>query len=143
MQLKVYLHMPEDKITFRTEIEFIGSIEEFTQVAEALVKLPIRLRVEWPPDHTAGCWPLPLDQLLSRSFIKKVIADRPRFVIPDPGIYGGIRPPHLHVKNEIVLLDRSQFKDLVGRVAHELAGRIAERADYTETVDAIRHLAVR
>jgi hypothetical protein len=105
MQLKVYLHMPEDKITFRTEIEFIGSIEEFTQVAEALVKLPIRLRVEWPPDHTAGCWPLPLDQLLSRSFIKKVIAE--------------------------------------GRVAHELAGRIAERADYTETVDAIRHLAVR
>ncbi len=128
-----------EKITFRTEIEFKGTLEEFVKVATTLVELPIRIRVEWPPGHTAGCWPIGPEELLPRKILDKIIEDMPRIKIIR-GIRGGIRDPHLHIGDEIVLIDRKRFKEVVGQVAMELAGRLAERADYTETVGAIRNL---
>ncbi len=128
-----------DKITFKTEIEFKGSIAEFEKVAAALVELPIRIRVEWPPGHTAGCWPIGPEELLSKKVLEKVTEGMPRIKIIK-GIPGGIRDPHLHIENEVALLDRARFKEVVGQVAMELAGRLAERAEYVETVGAIRNL---
>lgn len=126
-------------ITFRTEIEFKGSIAEFEKVAVALAELPIRVRVEWPPGHTAGCWPIGPEELLSKKVLERVTEGMARFkIIRD--IPGGIRDPHLHIRDEVVLLDRARFKEVVGQVAMELAGRLAERAEYTETVGAIRKL---
>lgn len=127
-----------EKITFRTEVEFIGSTAEFEKVAAALIELPIRIRVEWAPCHTAGCWPVPPFRLLSKKAIERVTEGMPRIIIKD--IAGGIRDPHLHIGEEAVLLDRAKFKELVGQVAMELGGRLAERAEYTETVGAIRNL---
>lgn len=130
-----------EKITFRTEIEFKGSIEEFEKVAAALVELPIRIRVEWPPGHTAGCWPIAPEELLSKKVLDRVTEAMPRIKAEIiRGIRGGIRDPHLHIKNEVMILNRVRFKEVVGQVAMELAGRLAERADYTETVGAIRNL---
>lgn len=136
------MSVTDQRITFRTEIEFKGSTEEFEKVATALARLPIRLRVEWPPDHTAGCWPIGPEQIISKQVLDKVIEGMPQLkIIRD--IRGGIRNPHLHVKDQVVLLDRARFKEVVGQVAMELAGRIAERAEYTEAVGAIRNLAPR
>ena len=126
-------------ITFRTEIEFKGSIAEFEKVAAALVELPIRVRVEWPICHTAGCWDIAPEELLSKKVLERVTEGMARFKIIR-GIPGGIRDPHLHIRDEVVLLDRARFKEVVGQVAMELAGRLAERAEYTETVGAIRNL---
>jgi ABC-type siderophore export system fused ATPase/permease subunit len=42
------------------------------------------------------------------------------------GIRGGIRNPHFHVADEIVLLDDGRFKELVGQVAKELAKDLLE-----------------
>jgi len=128
-----------EKIIFRTEIEFKGSIEEFEKVAATLVELPIRIRVEWPPGHTAGCWPIAPEELLSRKILDKIIEGMPRIKIIR-GIDGGIRNPHLHIGDEVVLINRERFKELAGQVAMELAERLAERADYVETVGAIRNL---
>lgn len=128
------------KITFRTEIEFKGSIEEFEKVAAALVKLPISIRVEWPPEHRAGCWPIAPERILTKEMLNKVIEDMPRLKIIRP-FPGGIRHPHLHVKNEVILIDKARFKEVVGQIAMELAGKVAERAEYTEVVGAIRNLA--
>ena len=128
-------------ITFRTEIEFKGSAEEFGTVAAALVELPIRIRVEWPPGHLAGCWPVSIGHVLSDKILDKITEGMPRInakIIQ--GIAGGIRDPHLHLGDEIVLLDRIRFKQVAGQVAQELVERLADKAGYTETVGAIRNL---
>ena len=129
----------DDNITFRTEIEFKGPIAEFEKVAVALAELPIRIRVEWPPDHTAGCWPIGPEEIINPKILGKVTEGMRRIKIVR-GIKGGIRDPHLHLKDEVVLLDRTRFKEVVGHVAMELGGRLAERSEYVETVGAIRHL---
>jgi len=129
----------DQEIKFRTEIEFRGTLEEFTEVATALTKLPIKLRVEFPHGHTAGCWPFPPDGILSKRVLDRVIADMPRVKLVKD-IYGGIRNPHLHIADDLVLLDRERFKSFVGQLAMEVAGNIAEKADYTDAVGAIHGL---
>jgi hypothetical protein len=120
------------KITFRTEIEFKGSVGEFQKVAATLVKLPIRLRAEWPPEHTCGCWPGGPPQVPDGPL-------EPDIVIGP--IAGGIRDPHLHMEGGIALLDRKQFKEVITKAATDLAGKLAETADHVEAVGAIRNLA--
>ena len=77
----------EREITFRTEIEFKGSIEEFQQLSADLVKLPIRLRAEWPPTHTAGCWPVAPEKILDNSSQIELngVGDNPVF-FPDENL---------------------------------------------------------
>lgn len=89
----------------------------------------------WPtPEHPAGglmidTVPLPerplpgiiaVTGLLSTELLGKIAEGMPRVKI-NKGIHGGIRNPHLHVANEVVLLDRARFKQLVGQVAEQLA----------------------
>lgn len=89
----------------------------------------------WPtPESKAGelmidTVPLPeqpfpgikgVTKLLSRELLDKIAKDMPRFKIIK-NIDGGIRNPHLHVENEVVLLDKARFKEVVGQVAMELA----------------------
>lgn len=128
------------EITFRTEIEFKGSIAEFQQLSTDLVKLPVRLRAEWPPTHTAGCWPVAPERIIDGGLLEKITSDQPRVKILKD-IYGGIRNPHFHIKDEIVLLARDRFQELVKNVAGELAVQIAAKADYAETLGAIQDLA--
>jgi hypothetical protein len=128
-------------ITFKTEIEFRGSAEEFGKVAAALVELPIRIRVEWPPGHLAGCWPVLINEVINDSILDKITEGMPRISAKiNQGIPGGIRDPHLHLRDEVVLLDKNRFKQLAGQVAQELTERLADKAGYTETVGAIRNL---
>jgi hypothetical protein len=132
-----------DEITFRTEIEFVGSADEFGKVVASLKGLPIRLRSEWPPDHLAGCWPLPPFEIIGDDILEKIIKGKPRL---GPGIIngirGGIRDPHLHVGDEVVMIDRKAFKEVVGRVAMELAGKLSEKGEYVETLNAVRTLSI-
>ncbi len=127
------------QVTFRTEIEFKGSMEEFQEVAARLVELPIRIRVEWPPGHLAGCWPIGPEELLSQRMLERITKEAPRIKIIE-GINGGIRDPHLHWRGEMVFLSREKFKDLVGNAAMQVAGKIAERAEYAESIGVLRNL---
>jgi hypothetical protein len=129
----------EKEITFRTEIEFKGSLKQFEQVAATLVKLPIRIRVEWPPEHNAGCWPVPIENILSKQILDAIVEGiEPLKVIkPFPG---GIRDPHLHVGGKIVLINRDKFREVVGKAAMEIAGKIAEMSEYPQAIGAIRNL---
>lgn len=127
------------EIVFGTEIKFKGKIGEFEKVAVALGELPIRIRVECPKGHNAGCWPIPPMKLVDPERIERIIEGQPRIVIK--GIEGGIRDPHFHVEDEIVLLDRKRFQELVKGVAGKLAEKFAEKANYAETLGAIRNLA--
>ena len=130
----------DEQITFRTEIEFKGSMEEFQEVAARLVELPIRIRVEWPPGHLAGCWPIAPEELLNVRVLEAIAKEAPRIKVIE-GINGGIRDPHLHWRGDMVFLSREKFKDLVGHAAMQVAGEIAEKAEYAETIGVIRNLA--
>ncbi len=108
----------------------------------------------WPtPEHPAGglmidTVPLPeqpspgiipVARLLGGELRDKVIEGMPRVKIIN-GIDGGIRNPHLHIKDEVVLLNRARFKEVVSQIAGELAGKLTESADFAETARAISHL---
>lgn len=73
--------------------------------------------VPLPETPPPGVWPT--TRLRSSKLLDKIIKDMPRVKIND--IDGGMRNPHLHVRNEIVLLDKARFKEFVGQVAAELS----------------------
>lgn len=58
-------------------------------------------------------------KLLGTEQIKKVTTDMPRFR-PIEGINGGIRTAHLHLDEEVVLLNKDLFRDIVSKVATKL-----------------------
>ena len=129
----------KETITFRTEIAFQGSIEEFGKLVAVLKEWPLVLRAEWPPDHLAGCWPTPISGIVDARVLAKATEGRP-MISADiiQGIDGGIRNAHLHVGGDVVLLDRAGFKEVVRAATTTLADKFVEVADYVQTVDAVR-----
>ncbi len=73
-----------------------------------------------PLPEKSPCGFIPVTKILSKELIDKIAKEMPRTKIIK-NIDGGIRTPHLHIENELVLLDRARFKELVGQVAMELA----------------------
>lgn len=109
-------------------------------MAAVLADQPFRIGEIWPEPHpTMGCWPIRPLELLGAEMVETVTKNMPRFKLVK-GIEGGIRDPHLHIRDEVVLLGREQFRKLVGQVAMRLAGDLAAVADHAETVGAIRNL---
>lgn len=50
-------------------------------------------------------------------------------------IAGGIRTPHMHVGDDIVLVDRDHFKSLLGQVARDIfEQRVTSKQDFEEIV---------
>lgn len=136
----------EDIFEWKAEIKFKGSAADFAGLAESIAKLPIKIHIpEWElrPGHLAGCMPVPVDVLLGEEFLKKLTEGMPQLQIKYiRDIYGGIRTPHLHLKDNIVLLDRARFKTVVAQVAHELAARRVERIDdYVGVMNKVGQLA--
>ncbi|MCP4285554.1 MAG: hypothetical protein GY792_14035 [Gammaproteobacteria bacterium] len=76
--------------------------------------------------------------------LEKIINGMPRFPIRFPiPIPGGIRAPHLHLDDEIVLLDQERFRMFASTVASELATMLVDRegGDYVDVMGPINHLA--
>ena len=93
-----------------------------------------------PENDLAGIYPIA--RHLSRTMVDKLTSGMPKFkLIKD--INGGIRCAHLHLQDEVVLLDEAGFKEVIKFVAADLAGRLAETTDYTNTVGALSHLGRR
>jgi hypothetical protein len=143
------------EIKFGGKIEFEGSVSEFKAVMAGLGKLSAQgLKIgSSPPDHPGATMmidtvPLPerdiagiisVVRYLSTDMLNRVTEGMYRFrLIKD--IRGGIRTAHLHLQDEVVLLEEARFKEVVQHVAAELAGELADIAEYPETVGAIRHL---
>lgn len=60
-----------------------------------------------------------LTKLLGTERINELVKNMPRFkLIKD--IRGGIRTAHLHLGDEVVLLNEDRFRDLVGQIAIDL-----------------------
>ena len=67
----------------------------------------------------------PLNESNSLLMSSPVIGDIP----------GGVRTPHLHMADGIVLVDRDQFKSLLGQVARDsFEQRVTTRQDFDEII---------
>ena len=131
-----------DTLTWKAEIKFTGTVAQFNRFAEMLEKEHVEARIpEWDkiPHHLAGCFPIPVDNILTRDQFKKIIDKKPVVAIKYiRDICGGIRTPHLHVGDQIVLLDRERFRDMVKVVAEKLSVMRMERFDdYVDVMKVI------
>ena len=135
-------------LVWKAEVEFQGTVEEFAAVAAALTQLPIAVRIAefpaWPRRPYPGIPPLPILDLIGPENLDRLLANVPRAKIRLPkDVAGGIRTPHFHVGDEIVLLDRERFKTAPGLIAKELAERrVAVIDDFPQAMKPIDDLAV-
>lgn len=136
-----------ERFTWKGEIVFKGTVEEFNKLAKLLEPQPVKVVIaEWAKinrTHLAGCNRVAVDKLLGRARLEKIIANqlriKPQFI---KDICGGIRSPHMHLADEVVLLDRNRFKTLVGEVASELATTRVDRLnDYIDVMGTVNMLA--
>jgi hypothetical protein len=149
-----------DQFEWKAEITFKGTAEEFNKMSASLAEMLKLGRVGidipgWHPGRWAGLIQSDIDIL--GIDMKALTEGMPRFNIKSlphiggggiaggiriPPIAGGIRSPHLHIENEVVLLDRDRFKTFVGEVARELAERqVDANPDYVGVMSSINTIA--
>jgi len=134
------------KITWKAQIQFAGTPEEFDALSAALEKFNIRVVPDaiWPKPPWPGLIPMPASELLAPRLVDALVSKaslrtRLEFL---KGIRGGIREPHLHLVDEVVFLDRTAFKSYVSGVAQALAERRADASeDYIGVMAGLEALA--
>jgi len=153
-----------DQFEWKAEITFKGTADEFNEMTASLggvlktgrVKIAIPELMRLPPGHLCGMVACDLD-VPSQSIKMSALAEgMPRVrlkPLPEIGggiaggiriplIAGGIRTPHLHLEEDVVLLDRDRFKTFVGEVARELASRHVDTTeDHVVVMNRINRLA--
>lgn len=137
----------EKPFKWKGELTFNGTAKEFAKLAAILDSHPVQAQIpEWrviQRGHLAGCNRIAVDTLLRAKHLEEIVADQPRFkatFIKD--IKGGIRSPHLHLGNEIVLLNKERFKLMAGEVASALAtSRVEKYSDYISVIGSVNALA--
>ena len=137
-------------LKWKAEVTFEGTVDQFQAFKTDMEKHDIainlgEMRMEdrgWErfPFHPAGYIPA-----FVRDFFPKADqiaaytkgATRMKFVaIKD--IPGGIRTPHLHLGNEVVLMDKDNFKTILSDVARNvLEHRIESEEDYFNVIEPI------
>jgi hypothetical protein len=130
-----------NNVIWKGVVEFQGSPQEFQDFSEALARAgarvsfdteaPAFVRVEPNPGYVA---PVYMDTI----GVLQQLDDSNSLRMQGPAIEriaGGIRTPHLHLGDDIVLVDRKQFKSLLGQVAKEMfEQRVATKQDYDEII---------
>jgi len=121
-------------LTFKAEIEFAGKIEDFVKFTEAVFAAGAKIDFgsnKIPQDINAGyIAPRYLRGAVVAALLKETKVDRFPTLIN-----GGIRTPHFHLGNEIALVDREQFKKILGEVARDVfENRAALNDDFLEAV---------
>jgi len=140
----------DEVFEWKAEIAFKGTAEEFAQFAEqmeAVAKarnVSVRIPDWWPkPGPFPGFWPVDPRVLLGRDVLAKLVEGSPMIDIKYiRDIRGGIRTAHLHLGDQVALLERAAFKEVVSKVAAELGSqRVDSAADYVHVMAGINGLA--
>jgi hypothetical protein len=123
-------------VVWKGEIEFRGSPEEFAQFAESLVAAGVNFNLGTDrivPTLIKRGYIAPVFLEAAKSWAKLTEGKSQRIAIKH--IPGGIRTPHVHVGQEIVLMDRDRFKDVLGDVAREMfEQRALEKEDFYDAI---------
>ena len=91
----------------------------------------------WSP---YGGWPIPLDRF-DRLLVERA-AEQGRRVRPLDGIQGGEVGPHVHLGDEIYLLEPVAFRALIGEVAAKLSREFAARAAHEDVIDLMSQFMI-
>jgi hypothetical protein len=119
-------------LTWKAEVEFQGNPEEFLKLAEALSAARVKIDIgKFKPGPGNGyVAPRFLDASSALAGLNETNSQRIAGLIN-----GGIRTPHLHLGKEIVLVDRTQFKNILGEVARDVfEQRALQKDDYFDVI---------
>jgi hypothetical protein len=136
-----------DKFTWRGTIEFSGTAEEFNRLSAVLKRHQIGVTIsELDKRRTTrelGGAPSAINKLLLEQFLQELVAGQPRLSLKFNWDFpGGMRTPHLHLADGVVLLDRERFKAYVGALAGALAEqRVDLGGDYIDVVAVLNPIA--
>lgn len=127
---------------WKAEVEFHGSAEEFAKITDVLKDTPVAFKFSPHPFPFPGLWPVDwrvvVGEARAKQFLEGTNAISVRFL---KDIAGGIRDPHLHIGDQVVLLDQARFKEIIGEVSRELAARRVEQmTDYIDVMEGINPL---
>lgn len=134
------------KFTWKAEIEFSGTPEEFNAFTAVLDKLNIRVAPDekWPKPPWPGLIRMPVAELLGSERVSSLASNSEfrAYVKFLKGLCGGIREPHLHLADEVVFLDRAAFKEYVVETAQALAKRRVDFVgDYVQVMAGLDQIA--
>ncbi len=122
-----------EKFKWKGELVFEGTAKEFNALSEAisgLAEVEVRCPHGWPPKPFPGYPPWPWWRRVADATVNKYIEGGQKMQLKwIKDINGGIRGPHMHLENEVVLLSRDNFKMMVQDVASILAADRADRED--------------
>jgi hypothetical protein len=119
-------------VRIRGRREEVGRAMEDFQRTDGLELLP------WRPD---GGWPVALARLVGEDVVARFAKRGVRSRRLD-GIDGGDMTAHVHLGDDIYLLETEVFQELVGEVARRLTTEFAGKFDYEKTVDLMSTLAI-
>jgi hypothetical protein len=131
--------MAEKTFTWKAEVEFTGTVEQFNEMAARLNKLPVRVHIpDWPfPLPFPGLIRIPLERLREIGLLAEGEQLMKLAVIQ--GINGGIRDAHMHLEDAVVFLDREKFQRLLGETASASAMALAAMTnDYVKAAAMIK-----
>jgi hypothetical protein len=120
-------------ITWKANVEFVGKPEDFVKFTEILsavqAKIEINDRIK-PGKGNGYVAPRFIDTARVNKILSEAKAQRINGLIN-----GGIRTPHFHIGKEIVLVDRDQFKTILGEVARDVfEHRALQKEDYMDII---------
>ncbi len=131
-------------LTWKGEVTFEGTIEEFSNFKAVIEKHATSISISGsdgrvlPNYHKAGFIPI-IRKFLSEQQIAQLTegAARMQFKAIE-GIAGGIRSPHIHLEDEVVLVDKERFKTILGEVASSITQeRVDSEVDYYQMVKSV------
>ena len=127
-------------ITWKAKVEFVGEIKEFAKFTEALsaaqAKIEIEDRIKFDDSQAGYVAPRFIDTAHVREILSEATVQR----IPSL-INGGIRTPHFHIGKEIALVDRDQFKTILGEVARDVFEyRALQKEDYMDVITPLSEI---
>ena len=120
-------------ITLKAEVDFVGKLEEFVKFTEALAAVRAKIDVGniIKPDKGNG---YVAPRFIDTARVKEIL-NGPKVQRITGLINGGIRTPHFHIGKEIVLVDRDQFKTILGEVARDVFEyRALQKEDYVDVI---------
>jgi hypothetical protein len=120
--------MVNANIKWKGEITFEGSAEEFNAFKETLLKHAVKVTIPELDEHSvslqhiyAGYIRPRIDVIFKTDRLKKLTDGAQRIPFKTvEGIAGGIQTPHIHVGDEVVLVSKEQFKEVIGEVARTM-----------------------
>jgi hypothetical protein len=135
-----------EKISFNAEIKYEGGIKDFQKWTKVLAEVKgLKLTIPNLPKDIgiAGGWPFPMERLLDKNTLANMARGATRIKLAKylcGTTCGGINNPHIHVKDEVIFLDRQKFKEVSGLVAMKLAGDLASKVKHKDMVGTIRNI---